>query len=165
MTLIDSSGNKRGEPQNITFRMFRKYLYNPTIIPNAPEFWFMLPEDADGNLFIAVYPTPDQAYSLNFQAYLDPITLAVSTDVIMFPPKYQNILWQYSRKYFELVLAEGQEPTLAAWLEPLLPELRILTKGPTENRTAVDIGIEINRDWTSRRGYDGCDWNHAYSPG
>lgn len=154
MRLIDPTGLiDLQKIEFVDYNVHRQLQWDNSLNMAPPTHFWVVPWNADGNSLLGFYPAPDQAYKIEFLAFQDPITLINNDDIIQFPPKWQNILWKYSRMYYEIVLSEGKAPTISQFLDPLWAEIRQNTRGPSEDYSAVDVGIVVGgrsryrREW------------------
>jgi hypothetical protein len=130
-----------------------------TVVQSGPpEYMVELPYDRTldtGNPMprIRVFPVPDNTYTLQYQARLNPFPLVDSSSQILWPPQYEHGLWSWAWQYLEIDLAEGREGALDKLVDEVLSQIRVMSQPAEEVRKGVRVmHLSGNR---RRRGYGG----------
>lgn len=131
-----------------------------TIVQSGPpEYVVQLPYDrtldTDNPMpRIRIFPVPDTTYTLQYQARLNPFNLVNAASQILWPPQYEHGLWSWAWQYLEIDLAEGREGSLAALVDEVISQIRVMSQKAEEVRKGVRIVPRLgNRRY--RRGYGG----------
>lgn len=116
-----------------------------TVIQSAPpQYVVQLPYDRTldtGNPQprIRVFPVPDAAYQLQYQARLNPFPLTTSSSIILWPPPYEHGLWTWAWKFLEIDLAEGREQMLDALVDDVISQIRVMSQKAEQVRKGVRL--------------------------
>lgn len=127
-----------------------------TIIQSAPpEYMVQLPYDRQLDVTdplprVRVFPVPDNSYTLQYQARLNPYPLVNSNSIILWPPEYEHGLWSWAWKFLEVDLAEGREGMLDPLVDEVISRIRVMSQTAEEVRKGVRLPhISRRRRWPS----------------
>jgi hypothetical protein len=131
------------------------------IYSSPPEYVVQLPYDRTldtGNPMprIRIFPVPDNTYTLQYQARLNPFSLVNSGSQILWPPQYEHGLWSWAWKFLEIDLAEGREQMLDAMVDDVISQIRVMSQKAEEVRKGVRIlSLNGRHRYRYRGGYFG----------
>ena len=114
-----------------------------TIVQSGPpEYVVQLPYDRqldvdDPEPRIRIFPVPDGAYTLQYQARLNAYTLTSNNSILLWPPEYEHGLWAWAWKFLEVDLAEGREATLEALADDVLSRIKLASMPAEQVRKGV----------------------------
>ena len=128
------------ELRNMPYNTWERLVPDVTTITNGPPMWWILqPIDRTAAYPIwnvTLYPTPDQAYTIKYQARLDRQTLALSSDLIIFPSHYEHAIWTLAEGLLEVGLGEGKEGALIQMAQQAAKEVWLASNEPDDIRRA-----------------------------
>lgn len=93
----------------------------------APTHYIFLPVQRQNNspiYQVRIFPNPDQPYQLEYIAQLNPYQVAVSSDVLLWPPEYEHVITTRARFELEDLLGEGKAGSLFAQADMLYKQMR-----------------------------------------
>lgn len=137
----------------ISYLSYYKWLHmypQGEIVKGTPSRWIDLPPEGNAYDKISFSQPPSNTMTVVFDYYQDPVVLTSATDVIQWPAKFEDVLWDYGQLYLEIVLSEGKAGDLQSLMADIDSEVRQLTAGAIEQPPSVDIGISFGG--TARRG-------------
>lgn len=132
-----------------------------TVVQSGPpEYMVQLPYDSqldypNPSPRIRVFPVPDAAYTLQYQARLNYYPLVNSGSVIAWPPEYEHGLWSWAWKFLEIDLAEGREAMLDALVDEVISRIRVVSMAAEEVRKGVRMPHLSSRRYRYRGSYFG----------
>lgn len=135
---------------NLPYLDWRRRYPEGETTEGVPERWILLPFNGT-NERVAFSPVPNGTYAVKHMAYQDPVALSSASDVIVWPPALEDLIWDYGWMYLELVLAEGKTAEVEALMDNLYDEIKQFTEGPEEEVKKLDLGISINPLGSVRR--------------
>lgn len=127
---------QNGEIFNQEYEVWRRE--NPDeskITTGAPIRWIQLPIDESEESpvhQIRLYPNPDQAYTIEYQAKLHAYDLVDSNSKILFPREYEHVLWEFAWDLVERGLGEGKEGNIVALAREAAREVRLVSAKPED---------------------------------
>lgn len=86
-------------------REFYEQVYSSQVANNKPRYYFYAGRDSSGTLQITLFPTPDQAYTINYAYMKDPTGTDIDTTMLnsqvpdIFSP-YHDTVWKGALYYF-----------------------------------------------------------------
>lgn len=89
------------------------------------------------------YPAPNAVFTVQYEYYLDPAVLSAATDEIVWPKKFEHLLWTTAGVFLEIVLAEGKAGDFGQFLLPALTTVRQHSQGLSQLTPSVDLGIKM----------------------
>lgn len=142
-TFFSVSPNMPQAAQNtpLSYMSYEDYLTRfpvGTPVPKgAPQSWTLLPlerTDADPTHRVRIFPTPDQAYQLQYKAKLNAPPLSLSTDKVIWPPEYEHVLTMFAWHLIERDLGEGKEGVIMQLADKACKEVMLAAGVPDEVR-------------------------------
>jgi hypothetical protein len=110
-------------------RFMRDYPDPSLITSSSPEAWILLPvERTDESPIhkVRIFPNPDQDYKLEYQAALNAPPLTTATSVLLWPPEYEHVLWEFAWDLLERGLGEGKEGSIAGLAAQAANEVKLV---------------------------------------
>lgn len=135
-----SAAGQNGPIYNKKYEQFN--LENPDkdkITSGAPTHWILLPSDQDEESpvhKIRLYPNPDQAYLIEYQAKLHAYELTSGDSKILWTPEYEHVLWEFAWNLLERGLGEGKEGSIAMMAYQAAKEIHLISSKPEDIRKA-----------------------------
>lgn len=154
-SMFRTSAGKGGRIEYIPYDTWITWFPEGESVKGIPNFWFDYPPDGSGVDKIGFSPPPNATIAIQYEGYLDPVVLSAYNDVIQWPQKFEDLLWDYAQLWVEMVLSEGKMEQIAVFLEPLFTQVRQLTLGPVDKPPSVDLGMRLGgvRKGGSRSAY------------
>lgn len=144
-----------GVLRNWTYEYFTKRYPDITqIYTGAPTHYINLPPlstDESPVYRIRVFPTPDQAYTLEYVAQLNRYELLLDTTAVLWPPEYEHVIIKMARFDLEDLLGEGKAGSLGLQAYKLYEKARQKATQPRSERKGVRMKKLFNR--RGARGY------------
>jgi len=98
---------------------------------------------------------PASGLTIQYEGYLNGVTLENETDEILWPQKFEHLLIAYGCEMLESLLGEGKDVNWLQKLEPYMSQVKQNSLGPSDEPPGLVLGIEIGR--YHRRGIN--KWN------
>jgi hypothetical protein len=141
-----STGTNAAQNQEIRYYDYDRFLReNPdqSKIPTGPpERWILLPierTDLSPVHKVRIYPNPDDNYNLEFQAALNTYPLATASDIILWPPEYEFVLWEFAWDLLERGLGEGKEGRIAQMAQEAASQVYLVAGRPQDERKKLRL--------------------------
>lgn len=130
-----------GVIRNWTYEYFtQRYPDVTQISSGAPTHFILLPvlrADASPVYKVRLFPNPDQAYTLEYIAQLNPYPLILSSSIVLWPPEYEHVITDMARFNLEDLLGEGKAGTLGMQAERAYQKARQKATAPRAERKRV----------------------------
>lgn len=145
---VTSSGSQNQEIFPMEYSEFLRRYPDPSLVPTgAPTHWVFLPierTDLSPVHKVRIVPTPDASYTLEFRAQILPYALALSTDIVLWPPEYEHVLTMWSWAATERALGEGKEGIIEQQARQAANEVQLIAGRPDDVRKAIRTMAPIN---------------------
>lgn len=143
-----------------SYLTFRKFYPDLTAIPTgAPTSYVLVPiQSNEVNAHeLLVYPTPDSAYTLQYQAKINPVQLVLAADLIQFPKEYEVALITTAKALFTSELGKGDPSLITSIAEQAVAATKAWASGPLEgrNRQRMSVMMRPNGSRATRFDVDG----------
>ncbi len=130
-----------GQIRNWTYEYFTKYYADVSLIQSgAPTNFILLPvlrQNVSPIYQVRMFPNPDQAYTIEYVAQLNPYALKMSTDLVLWPPEYEHVITSMARFSLEDLLGEGKAGSLGAQAAALYAKARQKATQPVAERKKI----------------------------
>lgn len=153
-------GNYNQRLREMSYNRFQELYPRPDLdARSAPEFWIPKPDDGTYPKRVIFYPYPDDVYTIKYQAKLDVVPLITAAQEIVFPPKYEHILWSKGWAFLEASLNEGRAGDIEFLAQSAVDEVMKDADGPLDESVYWDNGFSFNSygngdaGWGSRRDF------------
>jgi len=126
------------------------------ITTGAPSHWILLPIDRTEESpvhKVRIYPNPDQNYKLEYQAALNAYPLANATSVLLWPPEYEHVLWEFAWDLVERGLGEGKEGSISGMAAQAANEVKLVAGRLADANRAFRM-MRLPSRRRSNRGYN-----------
>lgn len=135
--------------RNWTYEYFSSKYADPSLISSgAPTHYILLPPlrtDVSPIYRVQLFPNPDQAYSLEYIAQLNPYQLLLDTSPVLWPPEYEHIIILQARFELEDLLGEGKAGSLYAQAQKAYSKARQKATQPSAERKAIRMKKMFHR--------------------
>jgi hypothetical protein len=135
-----------------------------TISQSAPQWWVAKPTPAEAGVTrtssIILVPTPVQVFEIEYLAKIVAQPLVLATDIIMFEPEYEHILWTWAKAMMESKL--GVDMTASQYAQSAVDQYRAWTKRPQEEKRGVRMGVSFNSSSGDSGRYDNSDYSRGW---
>lgn len=126
-------------------REFYETVYSSQIANNKPRFYFYAGRDASGILSVTLFPTPDQAYVINYAYMKDPTGTDIGTgDLSSSIPSvrsvYHDTIWKGTLYHF---LKNFDDPLQSVALKDYNDALEAMDDGENED---IDDDLQMRFD-------------------
>jgi hypothetical protein len=151
---------------NKTWNAYRSMYSDPTTIATgAPQFWICKPTPAESGVErtsqIIIVPTPNAVYAIEYLAKISAQPLVNATDLIMFEPEYEDVLWTWAKAMLESKL--GVDATAERYAQSAIDQYRAYTKRPQEEKRGMRMGVSLDtNDGSDRGNYDYPDHSRGW---
>lgn len=137
-----------GKGQPLDFKSFEDYTEEDPdghTTKGRPRYFVPRPgTDVSGADRISFDPAPDAVYTVQYEYFYEAPVLSSATDIIVWKPRFEHLLWQAGRKFMEYVLAEGKVPEASEYVLPSLLKVRQMSIGFAEQPPTVTMEMSIN---------------------
>lgn len=142
----ETPGNAYSRPLGfMSYEDWKRSIYDETTqITGAPTHWIPLPSDGSGSDFVRFYPDPDNLYNIKYRASLDAVPLTTATQQILWPVRYEHILWMQAREFLEQVLGEGKAVEMRPFVMEAIYEVLKHADGPMDEVPLAQMTLKIN---------------------
>lgn len=141
---ITTSGYGYGPLKHLDYKKWKTEFPEGEDTEGEPRRWIDLVPDGTEVDKVAFSPPPGMSLTVEYQYYTDPTALSAHGDIILWPPKFEDIIWDYAQLYLEIVLSEGKAGDLAQLMADLDQEIRQLTMGAIDDPPTMDIGMRFH---------------------
>lgn len=152
------SGPANGRLHVVNWRQWRDAYPNPELVSRGFPVWLVpVPEDGTDTVNIILFPYPAAVYTIEGQGRLEAPDITDGAQKVIFPKKYEHLLFYHLKLALEQSVNEGREYDLLAAADQILQEVGRDSQGADEEQEIMDIGVRIynNRDdWGSRRDFN-----------
>lgn len=109
---------------------------------SGPIWWIPKPYNGKPDRII-LWPYPDAAYTINYQAKLDTVPLTTSNQNILFPTEYEHVLWIKGRIFLEESLNEGRSANMEILAREAVADVMRDSDGPVDDIQFIDLGMQL----------------------
>lgn len=122
----------------------------------SPEAWILLPiERTDESPIhkVRIFPTPDAQYALEYQAVLNAYRLTTANSILLWPPEYEHVLWEFAWDLVERGLGEGKEGNIKGLAREAANEVHLVAGRLADAKRAFRM-MKIPSRRVGNRGYN-----------
>lgn len=142
-SMFRTTAGKGGQIEYIPYETWLTWFPSGESTKGIPNFWFDYPPDGTGVDKIGFSPPPNGTIAIQYEGYLDPVVLSAYNDVIQWPSKFEDLLWDYAQVWIEMSLSEGKMEQIGVFLDPLFAQVRQLSLGPIDKPPSVSLGMKL----------------------
>ncbi|HIA55386.1 MAG TPA: hypothetical protein EYN91_25435 [Candidatus Melainabacteria bacterium] len=156
---VTASGANNQRLHVATWSQWREAYPRPDDMARGFPSWLIpVPEDGTDKVKVLLFPYPNGVYTIEGQGRLEAPDLTSGAQKLLFPKKYEHLLFTYLKIFLEQSVNEGRHADWGPMAEQIFQEVIRDALGAAEETEQIDIGIQL---WSRHSDDSRRDYNPA----